>query len=61
MNNLLFDLTDSNGNRWAGKRLDGNVWLIRMSGIVDAWITVKILSEQEVEEYQKACGCYVRA
>ena len=61
MSNFLFELVDDNGVRWAGKRLGGEIWLIRCIDNVRQWITVRILSEQELEEYQKIAGCYPRA
>jgi len=61
MSNFLFELVDGNGVRWAGKRLGGEIWLIRRIYNSEQWITVRRLTEQELEEYQKMAGCYPRA
>lgn len=56
---FLFMIEDENGISWAGKLLEGEPWLLRF--IQDNWITVRKLSETEVEEYQKLAGTYPRA
>jgi hypothetical protein len=61
MTNLLFELVDGNGVRWAGKRLGDDIWLIRWIDNSGQWITVRTLTEQELEECQKMAGCYPRA
>ena len=61
MINFLFELTDANGITWAGRRIGNEVWLVRKTNSFGQWITVRALTEQEVEEYQKLAGCYPRA
>lgn len=58
---LLFDITDDDGQRWGGKRIGSEVWLVRYSRGAGQWVTVRVLEEQEVEEYQKIAGNYPRA
>jgi hypothetical protein len=55
---LLFEYVDVSLNEWAGKVLEGEPWLLRK--INDRWVTVRKLTEQEVEDYQKLSGCYPR-
>jgi len=59
--NLLFKITDKHDrNLWAGRRLSGKPWLLRWVDGTGQWITVRELTEQEVEEYQRLAGCYPR-
>jgi hypothetical protein len=55
---LLFEYTDVSYNEWAGKNLEGEPWLLRK--INGSWVTVRTLTEQEVEGYQKLSGRYPR-
>jgi hypothetical protein len=55
---LLFEYVDVSLNTWAGKMLEGEPWLLRK--INGRWVTVRKLTEQEVEGYQKLSGLYPR-
>lgn len=63
MNGLLFEFTDNNCIKWAGKRLSmgsPDVWLVYQYKGESRWRAKRILEEQEVEEYQRLAGCYTR-
>jgi len=61
MNGMLFELTDANGVKWAGKRMgNGENWLLIFRSN-NHYVTVRKLEAQEIEEYQKMAGCYTRA
>ena len=62
MSELLFEFTDNNCVKWAGKRYPNSpeVWLIYQYKNEPAWRGMRMLNEQEVEEYQRLAGCYTR-
>jgi hypothetical protein len=58
---FLFEFTDDYGNQWAGRRFGYEVWLLRYQKAHDKWVTVRAISGQELEEYQRISGIYSRA
>ena len=63
MSKMLFELTDSNGIKWAGKRLSAgspDVWLMYQYPNSETWTTRRKLEAQEIEDYQRMAGCYTR-
>jgi hypothetical protein len=46
---------------WAGAMLSGEPWLLYYNVASDSWVTVRNLSEYEVEEYQRITGNYFRS
>jgi hypothetical protein len=63
MSKELFRFVNTEGIIWTGRRLEvaGPVWLLYQRTDCAMQITVRPLTELEVEEYQRLAGCYPRS